>query len=135
MNITSPEGLDWRWPNFAPREFACACCRKANMDPGFMGRLQRLRVLYGKPISITSGYRCPAHNAKVSKTGATGPHTTGRAVDIPVARGEAFRLMKLALELGFTGFGFKQHGESRFLHLDDLPDAPGQPRPTIWSYP
>jgi len=23
---------------------------------------------------------------------------------------------------------------ARFIHLDDLPDAEGQPRPTIWSY-
>jgi zinc D-Ala-D-Ala carboxypeptidase len=40
----------------------------------------------------------------------------------------------LALEQGFTGIGVSQKGAIRFIHVDDLPDAPGQPRPTIWSY-
>lgn len=105
-----------------------------------MEKLEALRTRYGRPLVVSSGARCPAYNATVSGTGETGPHTTGQAVDLVIARGEAFNLLRLVyqqthLGVGFTGIGFKQHGDKRFMHLDDLPNAPGQPRPTIWSYP
>lgn len=106
------------------------------MDAAFMALLQRLRDVYG-PISITSGYRCPAHNASVSSTGLTGPHTTGKAVDARVSGHNAHRLLKLALAAGFSGVGINQKGAhgSRFIHLDTLQDGEGgAPRPTVWSY-
>lgn len=115
-------------------EFDCSHCRDNKMDPAFLEQLDELRHLYGKPLVVTSGYRCPDHNAAVSSTGRTGPHTTGRAADLLVSRADALQLLKLALALGFTGIGVKQHGGSRFLHVDNLPNAPGQPRPTLWSY-
>ena len=99
-------------------------------------RLDDMRKAWGRPIIITSGYRCPAHNQRVSSTGAAGPHTTGRAVDLAVHGRDAFVIVRLALERGFTGLGFHQRGPhgGRFLHLDTLPDAPGQPRPWCWTY-
>jgi len=101
----------------------------------FMAKVERLREAWGKPMVVTSGARCPKWNAVVSKTGEAGPHTTGRAIDFAVDRGEAYRLLALAFSLGlFTGIGVNQKGGGRFLHFDDLPDAPGQPRPTLWSY-
>jgi hypothetical protein len=33
----------------------------------------------------------------------------------------------------FTGIGLKQHGEGRFIHLDDL-HLPAHPRPIVWTY-
>jgi hypothetical protein len=78
--------------------------------------------------------RCPEHNAKVSSTGYAGPHTTGRAIDIGVSHGRALELVRMALTSGFTGIGINQKGNARFIHLDDIPDGEGQPRPTIWSY-
>jgi hypothetical protein len=42
--------------------------------------------------------------------------------------------MRLALAKGFTGIGVQQKGGGRFIHLDNLPNGPGQPRPTVWSY-
>ena len=44
--------------NFKLSELACPCCLKCKMDPAFMDRLQVFRDLYGKPITIVSGYRC-----------------------------------------------------------------------------
>lgn len=104
------------------------------MDTTFLQELDDLRHEYGKPLKVTSGYRCPTHNAAVSSTGTTGPHTTGRAADLAVDRADAYRLAKLAFARGFTGIGFQQKSSGRFLHLDTLPNAPNQPRPTIWSY-
>lgn len=115
-------------------EFDCQHCRANKMDLVFLEQLDELRHMYGKPLVVTSGYRCPEHNAKVSSTGLTGPHTTGRAADLRVDRAEALHLLKLALALGFTGIGVNQKGGGRFLHVDNLPNAPGQPRPTLWSY-
>ncbi len=104
----------------------------------FMEKVETLRAVYGKPMRVTSAARCPAHNDLVSSTGRTGPHTTGRAIDIGVSGADAHQLLRVAMRFGnFTGIGVSQKGahEKRFLHLDDLPNAPGQPRPTLWSYP
>ncbi len=123
------------WVNFTRDEFKCHCGNCVNeIQDSFIDRMQKLRTLLGFPLSITSGYRCPAYNAKVSGTGLTGPHTKGRAADIAVSREQAFRLVSMASTLGFTGIGVSQKGNSRYIHLDDLPAASGQPRPTIWSY-
>lgn len=101
----------------------------------FMDKIEELRVRCGFPFLVTSAARCSAYNEKVSKTGAKGPHTTGRAIDIAVLGNRAWELVRVALEAGFTGIGVKQHGSGRMIHLDDLPPAVDRPRPWIWSYP
>ena len=129
--------MDWsKYPNFSASEFKCKHTGRNEMNEEFMDRLQRLRTAYGKPINITSGYRDPSHPAEVRKpAGSIGAHTTGRAVDIPVRGHEVYALTMLAMEHGFTGIGLKQHGDKRFLHLDDLPSGnPTGPRPWIWTY-
>ena len=118
MNPDIPE-TEWRWPFFSRKEMVCKGSGECRMSPAFMDKLVGLRMLYGKPMVVTSGYRSPAYNQAVSTTGNDGPHTTGRAVDISISRTEAYKLLKLALEHGFTGIGIKQHSESRFLHLAD----------------
>lgn len=131
-------GLDWsRWPNFSRAEMACRCgCDRADMDPAFMDWLQRLRDIVDFPLPVSSGYRCPDHNAKVSVTGRDGPHTTGLAADIRVAGDAAFEVLQAAMETWVSGVGVRQHGlrSDRFLHLDRLPCAGPAPRPRIWSY-
>jgi zinc D-Ala-D-Ala carboxypeptidase len=109
--------------------------RASNLiDTVFLEKLDELRERCGFPFVISSGYRCPTHNAAVSSTGKSGPHTTGRAADIAVSHGQAFTVLAEALQMGFTGIGVQQKGGSRFIHLDMLPNGPGQPRPTVWSY-
>lgn len=119
---------------FKPAEFTCKCgCGQNKMDPQTLNRFDALRAQYGKPLIVTSGYRCPDHNAKVSGTGRNGPHTTGQAADFAVDRGDAHRLLQIAATMGFTGIGVQQKGGGRFIHLDTL--QPHQaPRPTVWSY-
>jgi hypothetical protein len=124
----------WRWPHFTAAELACKGDGKLMIVPAFLDRLERLRVAFGQPLLITSGYRSPEYNLKVAHTGDSGPHTTGRAVDISIRGADALKLLQLAGTLGFTGFGIAQSGADRFLHLDDLPGTPNQPRPWIWSY-
>jgi hypothetical protein len=125
----------WTWPNFSPREVMCKGTGMILVVPEFLDRMQALRSTYGKPLAVSSWYRSPEHNVRVSNTGPNGPHTTGRAVDLKVVGADALLLFRLALNLNFTGVGVKQHGEGRFLHLDDL-SSPGfsGPRPWLWSY-
>lgn len=120
---------------FSITEFECRCkCGRAPMDEAFLLKLDELRHQFGKPLAVSSGYRCSSHNQRVSSTGIDGPHTTGKAADLRVDRADAHRLLGLALSHGFTGIGVQQKGGSRFLHLDTLTDGPRQPRPTVWSY-
>lgn len=126
--------IEWHWPSFTPEEMACKCCGANAMLPSFMEKLQQLRNDYGKPLVVASGYRCSKHNAAVSETGLTGPHTLGQAADLKVSGKDAFELMRLAMLAGFTGIGVKQAGEldKRFLHIDTVKD--GVLRPRVWSY-
>ncbi|MEO5329959.1 MAG: D-Ala-D-Ala carboxypeptidase family metallohydrolase [Magnetococcus sp. THC-1_WYH] len=140
MEITPVDWSEIR--HFKRSEFVCRCgCGVERMDHGFVQFLDELREIYGKPMKITSGYRCPMHNAAVSKTGHVGPHTTGLAVDIACHGYDALMLMRHAILMtdrgnGITGYGMSQKGplQSRFAHLDRLQNAPNSPRPWIWTY-
>lgn len=134
--ITVAALSDWKWPHFTPEEMACRGTGEMLIVPAFMDRLQRLRAVFGRPMVVTSGYRTPAYNARVSRTGRSGPHTTGRAVDVAVAGEEAFHLIQIALAHGFNGIGVGLSGHPRhrpFVHLDDL-RMPDFPRPRFWNY-
>ena len=125
--------MSWRY--FKREEFTCKCgCGQTLIEDTFIDKLDDLRDKCGFPLQVTSGYRCPTHNDRVSSTGLTGPHTTGRAADFLVSRSNAYDTVKYALLMGFTGIGVNQKGSGRFIHVDDLPNGPNQPRCTIWSY-
>jgi uncharacterized protein YcbK (DUF882 family) len=125
--------MNWHdYPNFTEAEFACKHSGKCAMVPEFMARLQKLRGVYGKPMTITSGYRHPTHPIEAAKL-SPGAHATGRAADIAVQGVDAMRLLHLALQCGFTGIGVQQKGGGRFIHLDDISNG-YLPRPAIWTY-
>ena len=122
---------DNEYPYFSHEELKCNGTGECNMNNLFMTKLVSLRRLYNKPIILTSAYRSKEYNEKIG--GAKGSaHVKGQAVDIAVGYGEAFKLLKLALEVGFTGIGVSQKGNGRFLHIDIL-DSPDK-RPMLWSY-
>ena len=130
----------WRWPHFTARELACQGSGALLVVPDFLDRLERVRVALDRPLRVTSGYRSPAHNARVSTTGRDGPHTTGRAIDLACHGRVYLDLLALALDEGFTGIGSHQRGPwaGRYLHLDDLDAAwargQGTRRPHGWTY-
>jgi uncharacterized protein YcbK (DUF882 family) len=120
-------------PYFRKLEFTCSHTGKCEMQKPFMDRLLKLRIAFGKPMSISSGYRDKTHPIEARKD-TTGAHTTGRACDVAIRGADALQLIHLAVMYGFTGIGVNQKGGSRFIHLDDLTGSPEQPRPTVWSY-
>jgi zinc D-Ala-D-Ala carboxypeptidase len=122
------------YPNFTKEEFDCKHTGKNEMEHEFMAKLQALRTAYGKPMRITSGFRDYAHPVEAKKPRKNGAHPTGKACDIAIDRKEAYELLKVAMQLGFTGIGCQQNGSGRFIHLDTIEDNSEQPRPSIWSY-
>ncbi len=130
---------DWsKYPNFSEAEFACQgkdCCGGlADMDDEIVGIVQAVRTQLGKPLIISSGFRCAQHNNKISSTGFSGPHTTGKAIDILCAKETAAMVIKCGLLLGATGLGVSQKGNhaARFVHLDTINRTPH--RLYVWSY-
>jgi len=121
--------------HFTREELACTHCGEMPIPLSAVYRLQRVRDRMAVPLKVSSGYRCPAHNAAVSSTGPNGPHTKA-AFDIQISGAAAYKLVAVAMSEGFTGIGVSQKGphEKRFIHLDTLPNEEGQPRPTVWSY-
>jgi hypothetical protein len=103
-----------------------------NMCPFTVELFDILRETAGFPLQVISGYRTPAYNAEVSKTGSTGAHTLGKAADFKVNDNyDLYKLAKLAIPMGFTGLGFRNNS----LHLDTCTtDDDGLSRPAFWTY-
>ena len=71
-------------PDFKVRELRCRDGSDTVMvDEALTVVLQCIREHFGKPVVITSGYRTPAHNAKVGGAKSS-QHLLGRAADIRV---------------------------------------------------
>jgi len=113
--------------NFRSEEFQCRCgCRAAQMQYKFISRLQRLRQAHGRPLIITSGFRCLPYN-KAIHGAADSRHGYGDAADILVENAiDRYDILQHALMLGFTGIGIG----ANYVHLDIREtDAP-----LMWVY-
>ena len=72
-------------PSFTVREFRCRDGSDVVMiDESLVVLLQCIRERFGKPITITSGYRTAAHNKSVGGAKSS-QHLLGKAADIQVA--------------------------------------------------
>lgn len=127
------EQKDWmeKWKNFSLDEFKCQCgCNNVQMHVAMLDLLQIARERIGK-IVINSAYRCPTYNSKVSSTGETGPHTTGKAVDLHISDSQDLKLFITFFAPRVYGLGVAK----TFLHIDLLEKADGFPmRPNAWTY-
>ena len=100
------------------------------MDEKLLSMLDKMRGIYGYPIKITSDYRSPEHPIEAAKE-QPGEHAYGDAVDIVRdGGGKTFRLVKAAIEVGFTRIGISR--KRGFIHLGI--GYPGAPEKTIWTY-
>lgn len=124
--------MKWQARYFSEVETMCKCgCGLSLMDQEFMDRLDYLRAKWGKPLIVTSGYRCENHPIEASKE-RPGSHNTGKAVDIKVVRSDMYEFLKLAYQMGFQGIA--PNHRSGFVHLDDCRKEDGFNRPFTWSY-
>ena len=110
------------------------------MQPKFLEALQTLREKFGKPLSISSGYRDATTHPIESEKTEPGIHAYGLAADILISHSSAYDLLEAVLSLNmFTGIGINQKGHPgrRFIHLDMATPKYYRMdviRPTIWSY-
>ena len=107
--------------HFGSSEFDChgnGCCTSTVINEKLVEYLELLRKHFGKPITITSGYRCIVHNRNVG--GATGSrHGKGDAADI-VIQGIAPRTVaQYAESIGILGIGlYETAADGHFVHID-----------------
>lgn len=123
--------MNWSdYPNFAKSEFDCKHTGLNEMKPEFMAKLQALRAEYGKPMTITSGYRHPTHPIEARKGRSDGEHTRGMCCDIACStRVDRYDIVKLALKYGFHRIGIAKN----FVHLGL--GGKGLPPNVMWEYP
>jgi uncharacterized protein YcbK (DUF882 family) len=107
--------LSWQYSHFKPYEIACRHCGELGHDTDAMELLEVLRKLINKPMYITSGYRCPAHNAMVGGAPLS-LHKTGQAFDIALTPEiDKGILIGRARNIGWGGVGSSYE---TFVHLD-----------------
>lgn len=107
--------------NLKASEFSChgsGCCSTVLIDDLLVTYIQKIRDHFGKPITITSGYRCPTHNSRVG--GATGSrHSKGQAADIVIQGVAPREVAKYAESIGIKGIGlYETNADGHFTHID-----------------
>lgn len=104
--------------NFIAYEMDCKCgnCSETPISLELIETLQKIRDHFGKPVIITSGYRCPAHNAAVGGAKAS-YHMKGMAADIMIDGVSPQEVAQYAQSIGVRGIGRYQV----FNHIDVRP--------------
>jgi hypothetical protein len=104
----SKVGRDYRISeHFTLGEFACSGSDMVKYSTTLLARLEKLRAFFGGGgITVNSGYRTPAHNAKVGG-GSNSAHLYGQAADVVVKdkTGKIVPSKKVCLYL--EGIGWK----------------------------
>jgi len=100
--------------------------------------LEKVRKLLGKPVTVTSGYRCPDLN-KLVRGSPTSAHLSGLAADIKVAgiapRAVALRIAPLVVDLGIDQLLYEVRDTTEWVHIG-LPRHGAAPRNSVatWRY-
>lgn len=112
--------------HFSRHEFRCHCPRRHRVtlvDYELVQVLERIRTRTNRPLSILSGYRCPAHEREVTRA-THGQHPLGRAADIAEGRCTVAE----ALAAGARGVGYvgrwAVHLDTRTGPVVTFPDKP-----------
>lgn len=113
-------------PSFRVREFACKGSDVVLIDDELVVLLQCIREHFGKPVTITSGYRTASHNAKVGGSRSS-QHLLGRAADIQVQDTDPLAVAAYAESLmpGWGGVGrypVKAGRAKGWVHVDTRPN-------------
>jgi len=97
------------------------------MDKKILDMLDEVREIYGKPITINSGYRTLRHNAS-AKGKTKSSHLKGLAVDIACSTSrDRYNLLEALKSVGFNRIGIAKS----FIHVDIDSDKSGN---VIWVY-
>lgn len=109
--------------NFQKNEFDCHCggkyCNKTVHDTELSEKLQIVRDYFGKPVHITSPYRCPSHNANVGGGSQSYHMNGGKAADFVIYGVNVKEIAKVCEAVGFNGIGC--YLDDGFVHADVRP--------------
>lgn len=109
--------------NFNSYEFRCGLGRSCScstilIDDQLVEYLQKIRDHFGKPVTITSAYRCPSYNKSIG-SGTGSYHSKGMAADIQVAGVAPREVAKYCESIGILGIGlYESDKDGYFVHID-----------------
>lgn len=108
-------------PNFRVSELLCkgaGCCAQGQIDDKLVEILQNIRDHFGKPVHVSSAYRCSAWNKAVGGE-SNSYHRYGRAADIKVEGIAPAEVAKYAESMGVLGIGlYETDADGYFVHVD-----------------
>lgn len=107
--------------NFKSTEFDCNgtnCCKETVIDVDLVNFLQKIRDHFGKPVNISSAYRCETHNARTQNASKQSKHMYGMAADITVSGIAPTEVAKYAESIGILGIGLYPPADGNFVHID-----------------
>lgn len=99
---------------FEHREFACKCehsdCGRTLYNERTIAALYSVRMHYGEPLAISSGFRCQRHNHDVSGKDNSF-HRIGTAVDLylpsdPILKQKLIDIVSCYADWFYVGEGF-----------------------------
>lgn len=103
--------------NFSSKEFENSTDKEFFLDPELINKLELVREEFGQSITVTSGYRSPAHNTKIGGSKSS-QHCLGKAADIRPSASSKEELDKL---YSICEKHFEAVGDGRnkgFVHVD-----------------
>ena len=114
--------VDW-WADiryFVPKEFACKCGRYCDGYPAQMQRsvvelADRAREALKGPGFVSSGLRCPQHNANVGGV-SNSRHLNGKAVDLRIEGKSAKQTLAWAQKQPEVRYAYAI--DANYVHLD-----------------
>ena len=117
---------------FKPDEPGLDNGRYKHLNETLLNKLDEVREIYGKPITVTSSYRSPEHPIEAAKSYGPGTHAFGEAVDVASVGGTTtLELVRAAITVGFNRIGISR--KKNFIHLDIADETRGLVR-SIWVY-
>ena len=121
--------------NFFRSEVQCSCgCGASWVSPKLIEKLQHVRDILGKRMTITSGVRCEAFNSSI-KGSLVSSHMpnedgVGLAVDIACTTSQArYEMVDIAIKF-FKRIGIAGDHSGNFIHLDA---DPYKTQDVIWT--
>ena len=110
---------------FKDSELVCPCGCGMLPVQSSTNKLYALRLIYNKPIQITSGARCRNYNKRIGGAESS-LHTQGKAFDMAIPPADEWEVVRIAQSVGFKGIGINNN---KFIHVDDR-----DTRPEMWTY-
>ena len=109
---------------FTRNEFACPCPRCGGFPVEPAQRLVRVAVQirehFGKPVNVSSGVRCQAHNAELPGSSSTSRHMRGLAMDFAVRGvpvGQVLAYTQQLVAQGVARYTYEMTGTG-YVHID-----------------